>query len=863
MVSISSPVDKKHQNRLEALAVFAARCQAASFPAPPDADIAGIAANPDDWRSRADPQTVAAWGRTIDELLLQVKFGTNPIAANDFLDDDLKRPAIDIAYPPKDKSSSRKAVDQGVKLIDELIRWRSQAITDGVDGADSIKDVTLKGLVKNNQTDADQIGRQLPGQAAALAGQIASLIERFKTNASEVEPVEPEPDSGPPTTMFEVVRPERDSGPQTTRFEAVRPEPDSPSTTRFEAVTPNRDLASTTPAPRHASPESPVRPAIPDTHAESPSDSMPEPPARHAQPDSALLDLSHADFCEYAYEPSDVEPGKVQFKTMPSGAMRLSFEPHTADGKMVIYRVVSGEDVPPYMPEAGDPVAVTTGMLVDDARYPSSAVRHYQVWCHLGVDREDACQTQPFLLAQGELVSPVDDLELRELEGRVTGTWTVFPGTRRVAVYRIPLSGVAPGNARIEAHNEICTDSDNLTGFVDAGPVRGERYLYRVFAEVLVGGTPKLSSPRQQPMLVSVVLQSVSDLRPEIHAGYREFDLTWTTPDAGAVRVYWFPSPPRGGLENRLMEEAALAVAGLADESKIPHPVTAGEPGTSQMRAVPWPAGWQRLYLLPVTVHNDQAQIGSVKIVNRPLPPVANARIVERFDTETVTFGWPEGAVAVKAFIGMEGVPPEEICSGPNARAFAEISETTYLRDGGLIFPEKLTEAGGTVYLMGVGYSGAAEIRGEIVAVDYPGLTRVYYDIAVSESGNDGAIVLGADNMDYEAPPALVLINNPKRFPLAPDDGRHVPLLNHGAGRAEAVATCNVDRIHRKRGSGTGAGTLTDTGWRVSLTNVTGYLRMFFLSQPPGRPVALRDPDPTPGPGRCGLYRVSTTGPVQ
>lgn len=872
MISISSPVDKKQQNRLTALTEFATRCAAAGFVVPTRDDISAIAGDPDNWRSAVNPQIVAAWSAGIDELLLQVRFGTNPISANDFLADELKRPAIDIAFPPAgsgaESAPELAPVDESnrrERLTGELIRWRDTLIAKGVDGAEAIKDVTLSRLVKVNQTDADQIGRILPGPAAALAGQIAALMSRFEDGSAGPHGSEPKStgiievfdavptqlDSDALTQAFRVVSTE--SEPLTQAFGVVAAESE-PLTQAFRVVAAESDSA-----PRHASDDGPAEqpPAV------SSSIDVPDrPPSRHSQPDSALLNLGHADFCDYGYEESEFNPGQIQFKRLPSGALRLSFDPYAAAGKTVIYRVVSGEDQPPYMPEAGDLVAVSTGLMVDDSRYQASAVRHYQVWCHVGVDLKDARRAQPFLLAAGEQVSPIEDLALREIEGRVTGTWTVFPGTRRVRVYRIPLSDAVPGNVRNDAHNEICTDSDNLTGFVDNTAVRGQRYLYRVFAEVAVGDSHRLSSPTQQPILVSVVLQAVSDLHAAtIEGSFREFNLTWSTPDIGEVRVYWFQTPPKGGLENLLLDEAALSVQEVKEESRIPHPVIAGPSGTSQLRGVPWPANWQRLYLVPVTVHNGKAQVGRIEIANRPLPPVAGARIVERFDTEIATFGWPAGASAVKAFVGPESLSPEEICNSP--KPLAEISRANYLRDGGLILKECLTPTGCVVYLMGVGYSGAQEIRGQIVPISYPGLNRVYYDLAVDESGNHAAIFIGAQS-DVEMPPSLVLINNPERFPLSPEDGRHVPMVDQAGGQGQPVAVCTLGRIPRIPGhGGANGGSLADTRWRVNLTNVTGFLRMFFYSPPAGQPLALKDPDPRARPGWCGLYRDPTAGRAQ
>ena len=103
----------------------------------------------------------------------------------------------------------------------------------------------------------------------------------------------------------------------------------------------------------------------------------------------------------------------------------------------------------------------------------------------------------------------------------------------------------------------------------------------------------------------------------------------------------------------------------------------------------------------------------------RPLPSVVDPRIVERFHCEMITFGWPRGAAAVRAYIGQPGVPAEQLCHG---RPFGEVSAEQYERDGALILARPLTLKGCQVVLVAVSYSGGREIVGEPVGLQYPGL---------------------------------------------------------------------------------------------------------------------------------------------
>lgn len=796
MISIS---DAKQAKRLETLTIWFRRATADGHPVPTDAELAGIAANPNGWNDPPVSDVVDAWAPTIAHLLHQVKFGVDPDVAAD-ITGELCTPARPIAVPTPstpepattadDRPSAANSVDRSdpdsPQLLDRLLQWRSRRIADGAEGADTIKDVTLANLVKFNHTDAEQIRKKLPGPAAYLAAEIAAVMGG-STSTDSPEPVvrsmSPIPAPAPP-----------------------------PAPATAPATTP------------------PVTPATPS-------------PPRQAGTASVFLDLDHNAFSPYEYGDSDVEVAQIAVKTTADG-IRLTFDPYVPEtDKMVIYRVVSGENVVPYKPEAGDIVAVTTGLAVEDERFATSAVRTYQVWCHVGLDREDACRSQPFLLAQAEAVSPVDDFTLTEDEGRVIGQWSVFPGTRAVRVYRIPLNSAAP--PATDDRYRICAEEPNLTGFVDIGAERGERYLYRALAEVPVGESTRLSKPTQQEVLVSVVLQPVTDLTVNVAGDDdTQFDLVWSAPTAGTVKVYRLAGPPPAGLGDTDMDEAQLQPQGLNEDSRIKHPVTSADLEHSQMRGVPWPADWQRAYLVPVTVLNGRARVGTTTITTRALPPVTDMEIIERFHTEVVTFGWPPGAASVKAFVGLDSMSPEEICA--NNQPTEEINEARYRRDGGLAFAKRLASNGCLVCLVPVAYSRGEEVRGRIATQRYPGLARVEYKLVYVPGTHTVQLWLKADT-EVEYPPPMMLINNLDRFPLSSDDGQFVPLTP--PDRSQQLPQCTVEHISRDG---------TDSGWTIDLSPVQGFFRLFFGPQPPGsRPLALKDP------GLEDLYRYPQQGAAQ
>lgn len=123
---------------------------------------------------------------------------------------------------------------------------------------------------------------------------------------------------------------------------------------------------------------------------------------------------------------------------------------------------------------------------------------------------------------------------------------------------------------------------------------------------------------------------------------------------------------------------------------------------------------------------SGKARIGMTRVLARPLSAVVEPRIVERFHCEMITFGWPRGAAAVRAYIGQPGVPSEQLCHG---RPFGEVSAEQYQRDGALILARPLTLKGCQVALVAVSYSAGREITGEPVGITYPGLARIAYNL--------------------------------------------------------------------------------------------------------------------------------------
>lgn len=768
--------------------------QAEGFATPDPQRLAEIARDALAWQKSSISPVEASWSATINHLLTQSALGVLPDVAVAHLPASLHTPP---GAPRAASNEAQRGVDPGperpggqgshagkgtnAEKLDALVRWRASQIAAGVEGADSIRDVTLRNLVRHNMVGVDQIRGQLAGSAVDLASSIAEVLAGFESA------------TGTGTTA---------SGP----------------TTPAPAPTP----AAETPAAHSPSAQTPPVPPLP-AHATTPSPAGSVPSQRQ---------WTHADFCTFDYPDTEIEPSRIT--TAPRGevGVTLSWQPWDGPEPCALYRVVSSEDEAPYKPESGELLDVTTEPTLVDERFLTSSVRVYQVWCHAGNDEISARNAQPVKWASGEEVSPVDKMRLSEEAGCVIGEWEVFTGTRSVRVFRIPLEGPGPRSAN--PSNQICTDQPNLAGFVDQDVPRGKRFLYSVQAEVLVESSVRLSRAVKKDILVSVDMIPVSDLAVTMNESATSFQMTWTTPPGGQqVRVHRFSSPPPSGMENEVHDESALTVAGFTDETRIKNPVIALDETTSQISGVPWPADWDRAYLTPVTSAGGRARIGTTRVQTRPLPAVAHARIVERFTTQLITFGWPTGAAEVHVYVGSALLDPVQLCA--EERPFAEVTAGDHRRDGAIILPQPLPANGCIVCLVPVAYSGGQQFRGDIAILNYDGLSRVWYFLEPLPPTEPTSRVVRLrldSSVEIATPPALVLVGNPERLPLDSHDG--VPL--QFTVRGQQLPHCVLDRIPQGH---------TPTEFTVDLSNVYGFVRLFVQDDFGRLPqVALHDPHP-------------------
>ncbi|GEE00701.1 putative ESX-1 scaffolding and assembly protein SaeA [Gordonia spumicola] len=767
---------------------------AADLPAPAPERVDDFRVDPRGWTP--DGRFEVVWFAEMTRLIEQVERGVLPEAAVALTPTGTRRALTEAAPDPTPSPEPTPIVDPDPDpepvdpeawrplAVEALIAWRTEQMSLGVAGAESIRDITLRNLVKFNRTSESEIASALIGPASELAGAIAAVIAEFAP-VSETTPA-PEP-----------VRVPRHAAP------ADQPVPVAPRPTAVEAPAPAAPVLTTAPVP-------PPAPAGPT--------------------------LTHADFAEYAFGLDSHRDNPIRIEQTATST-DLSWEPFTPDvpGQTVIYRLVSGDDVDPYKPEAGDLLAADGTTSFVDTRFLTSAVRYYQVWAHVGRDETEARRAQPIRLASGEAISPVDDFELFEEEGRIIGRWSARPGTRCVRVTRRSLDDGHHGET------PIADGDSNLTGFVDDTAVRGRRFLYRVCAEVEVKENGRLSPFVQRDVLVSVKLTPVHDLRAESTAPDR-FDVVWTAPSTGQrVDVFLTRAAPQAGLDLEDLDASALEYAGLTGANQVKDPIRAAADGRAQIVGMRWPSDWDRAYLTPVTSFNGRVRVGRTEVFTRPIPAVVEPRIVERLDTQLVVFGWPQGASSVQVHVGVEPMTPDEICQGT---PIDEASQTEYHRDGSIILRRPLQAEGCVVCVVPIAYSDGRQLRGEITTLTYRGLRRMSYSLTQFGQQPDPGVpqppqVRRVVNLSLAAPtvidgpPPLVAVFNPERLPLDAKDGQH---LQFTAPNRQQIPHATFGQIRSSTHP-------IPTGYTLDLTNLVGHVRVFVYSRAdePAR-YALQDP---------------------
>lgn len=803
----------KQARRIEVMLEWRDVTAAAGHVVPSVADMMRIGATGDLWPPDVDLSVAMPWKDTFAHLLKQVKFGVvDPVGQ---MPDDLMVPDVVEPYPhgpgervdqPPPTTPAAPAAERESPATEDhpvfmaLRRWR-QVEQEGNRAVQALKDTDLRRIVVTGSRSETEIRMLLPAGLRTFARRIAEIVAAAA------------PAVGVPSDV-----------PRAT--ESTMPSVPPPAT------------ASQSTAPPAAAPPSPRHVTFQPSHNIDPPD-LPRP----AETVDELSDLELAD----CYSPPAVPSATIRVKHAADG-IDLRWPAAETGQPTVLYRVVSADRADaPYAPQDGVPVTVTEGLTHVDRRRFVAAVRHFQVWYHAGRTRAEAADVEPVLYAAGVAVGPVQDAHIAEDGPAVVGHWRVPAGSTRVQVLRIPHE-LADATGRGDLQYRILADQPNLKGFEDYGIERGHRYVYRVSVEAEVSGSSRLSAAVTADITVSAVLAPVTDLRVTPRPGEPDaFDLSWTPPAAGTLRIYRTKAGPAPGADERHNDEADLAKANLPLESWLRRPDTTGPDGRATMEKVPWPDDggikWTRAYFTPVTVLGGMAAVGQTVPWVR-LGPVREAAIVERTYRQVLTFAWPAGADAVAAHEGLPGQDAESASQGESQM----ITLDEYKRQGGMHFARPLPPAGSSVHVRALAHSAGRTFHGPPVTLPYSGLTLLRYTVRTDRDRSQkpmAVVVQIFAKYDSPTPLPFTLVYHPERLPLHLGDGW--PLESTPTGDPHAIGGIRFRPSHIPADPGQAA-------WTARVEGLSGYLRLFVCVEPAKLDtIALLDPpvgtlrlDPTP-----------------
>ena len=505
----------------------------------------------------------------------------------------------------------------------------------------------------------------------------------------------------------------------------------------------------------------------------------------HPDQSSSVAPRSHwlhdpGTFADFDWAQADVsgtkEAGQIQAQVSANG-VSLRWRPPSGSGQVTLFRVVqSSENWPSLAPETGTLVGVTTETNVTADLTSTSAVTYLAVWANSGRDELEARTSQPILVAVGEVLWPPTELSATVTPGdEVVASFVARSGPARVEVQRTEGTGTVTYDP-IRA----LPSSDVLpTGFVDRQPPVGVPLTYCAYTVAKLPDERQLvSAPAQTTAYVLPRPESIALAVTPVEGRSGAYDISWSAPDFGRVDIYLCHTQPPTGLSDATRSEEVIARAGLTPDRRLKNPpMQSGRRMTINSCQVD--PNWVRGYFVAVHVVTPEAvAVGPIVSVVRPRAP-KHLILIERVDSQIVLFAWPEGVRMVEAYQGPRG---QNSLDPIASQAIASLTEEEYVRMGGLHITHPLPPNGCTLHLFGVIYDEGQPRRSTGATLEYPGMTRVHYDLLpVWPEGSQpltGAqplgfrVVVRSDDVVHGAP--FSLVQNPTRLPLHPHDGRHV-----------------------------------------------------------------------------------------
>ncbi len=464
-----------------------------------------------------------------------------------------------------------------------------------------------------------------------------------------------------------------------------------------------------------------------------------------------------------------------------------------APNELVIYRVVGADSVMNPTPEDGEDLVFTQGTAYRDHNPGEQGLRHYAVWAYKGKGLEEVINSQPYFMGETAVVFPPTNVQVSTIKGAIQVSWDLLHGHESALVYACRDTEKDVLSPRFEQ----AVDSSGLKATI---PVQEAG---QTMVISLLGQAQFRDATEQSPDVVAVqrTVKMASELeKMELtrcegrrDGGEDKIEMDWYSPKTGEVKIYLTPNPPQAELRTAAVPKTYVesALASAIAESR-----GTTEPGSFQTANVPWPSDWYEIYVTPVNFNDADAWVGESKVLQRVQSIEEDQyRLIERVDSQLITFDWPQGATAVE-YTTSEGVD--------------QVREEDYDLQGGIRL--RLKPHGETVTLQPYAVFAGKRTVGDKLEITYEGLRPVTYDIIYDfMQGTADVFVWSLGNGDKREF-TCQMVYRPDRLPLYPEDGQVLTGIKDGvqqttftfyelAGEPMAHAKFTVDlREHINRG---------------------------------------------------------------
>lgn len=469
--------------------------------------------------------------------------------------------------------------------------------------------------------------------------------------------------------------------------------------------------------------------------------------------EDALAQDSHEDF-GYGIEP-EPEPEDTDLRH-PVRLWWPELE-HSPD-EVVFYRVVADDSEMVASPDAGDTLVYTKGTAYRDHAPGEAGLRHYAVWAYKGRDLRELINSQPVFMGDTGVVFPPVNVQVSTIKGAIQVSWDLLPGHSSAMVYACRDSEKEKLSPRFEQD----VDSSGRKATI---PVQeaGQTVVISLLGQAEFHGATEQSQDEvavQRSVKLASELEKLELSRCERRSEYGQdsIEVDWYSPKTGEVKIYLTPNAPQADLRTSAVPKTYVE---SALSSAISETRGVSEPGSFQTTTVPWPPDWYEVYITPVNFNDADAWVGESKVLQRVQSIEDDQfRLIERVDSQLITFDWPKGATAVEYSTNRE---------------HDQIREEDYDLQGGIRL--HLDQHGDTVRLKPYAVFAGKRTEGDERVIQYEGLRPVTYDFEVDYAqGQIGVFLWSLGNGDKRQFSCQV-VYRADRLPLFPEDGEALGIV--------------------------------------------------------------------------------------